>query len=576
VRSLLGIRVRCLLPFIASLVLAACGPALEPASLVLRHGKVVTVDAAKPLAQALAVRGDRIVAVGTNEEIAPYVSPTTEVIDLAGRLAIPGFIEGHGHFLGLGDAKLQLDLTGARSWEEIVTMTAEAVKTTPPGELIRGRGWHQSKWDHPPTPRVEDLPVHDALSAVSPNNPVVLEHASGHAVIVNAKAMALAGITRRTPNPPGGEIVKDAVGNPIGLLRETAVGLLTPSSGGGGGPALASARADNESLARRQAALAAQDVTSKGITSFQDAGASLGAIRFYKKLVDEGALPIRLWVMTSDDNAAIAAHPGDYRLDGYGDHRLTVRAIKRVFDGALGSHSAWLIEPYADLPSTRGLNTLPIDELRETARVAIEQGFQLCVHAIGDRANREALNVFEEAIKAHPDKKDLRWRVEHAQHLTAADIPRFGALGIIASMQGRHAPSDAVFVLERLGPARAEEGAYVWRKLLASGAVVINGTDAPIEDVNPLGSFYGSVTRKLKDGSTFYPDQRMTREEALRSYTLSAAYAAFEEQLKGSLTPGKLADITVLSKDIMTVPEDDIPSARVVYTIVGGKVVFAQ
>jgi predicted amidohydrolase YtcJ len=253
---------------------------------------------------------------------------------------------------------------------------------------------------------------------------------------------------------------------------------------------------------------------------------------------------------------------------------LTVRAIKRGIDGALGPHGAWLLEPYEDLPESAGLNTSSIESIEETARLAMEHGFQLCTHAIGDRANQETLNIYERAFQTDPDRTDLRWRIEHAQHLHPTDVPRFAELGVIASMEGIHATSDAPYVLARLGSQRAEDGAYVWQSLLQSGAVVTNGTDAPVEDVDPIDSFYATVSRRLKDGSVFFPEQRMSRLEALRSYTLSGAYAAFEEDIKGSLTPGKLADITVLSKDIMTIPEDEIPSAEVVYTIVGGIVMY--
>jgi len=261
-----------------------------------------------------------------------------------------------------------------------------------------------------------------------------------------------------------------------------------------------------------------------------------------------------------------------YKMIDYGNGHLTVRAIKRSIDGALGSRGAWLLEPYADKPDSAGLNTTSVEDIRATARLAMQHGYQLCVHAIGDRANRETLNIFEEAFKANPEKKDLRWRVEHAQHLHPSDIPRFGALGVIASMEGIHCTSDAPYVLARLGPKRAEEGAYVWQKLLKSGAVVTNGTDAPVEDVDPIASYYATVSRKLKDGSVFYPDQRMSRMEALKSYTINGAFAAFEDGSKGSLKPGKYADVVVLSKDIMTIPEDEIPTAQVVYTVVGGKV----
>jgi predicted amidohydrolase YtcJ len=258
------------------------------------------------------------------------------------------------------------------------------------------------------------------------------------------------------------------------------------------------------------------------------------------------------------------------------DDYLTVRAIKRQIDGALGSRGAWLLEPYTDLPGSSGLNTEDPGDIERTAEIAIAGGYQLCVHAIGDRANREVLNLYERVFRRHPDKKNLRWRIEHAQHLSAADIPRFSQLGVIASMQGVHCTSDAPYVLARLGPKRAAEGAYVWQKLLHAGAVVTNGTDAPVEDVNPIASFYAAVSRRLRDGSVFYAAERLSRLEALRSYTISNAYAAFEEDQKGSLEPGKLADVTVLSKDILTIPEPAIPSAEVLYTIVGGRVAYQK
>jgi len=562
------------LPSLA-LVLVACErkPTVEPATLVLNQGKIATVDEQKPEAQALAARGDTIVAVGTNEEIAAYVGPQTRVVDLAGRLAIPGFIEGHGHFTGVGEARIVLNLMSVKNWDEVVAMVKEAAAKAGPGVWIRGRGWHQEKWDKRPEPAVEGFPTHHSLSAVSPDNPVVLGHSSGHASFANAKAMELAGVTRRTRNPPGGEILKDAKGEPTGLFRETADGLLDA--------AYDKAREgmkpeEREAEIRRQVQLAVEEAVSKGVTSFQDAGSSFETIDVFKKVAAEGNLALRLWVMIRDSNERMAQKLASYRLvDGYGKH-LTIRAIKHTLDGALGSRGAWLLEPYSDMRSSTGLETTPVATVEETAGLALANGYQLCVHAIGDRANREALNIFEAAFQAHPDKKDLRWRIEHAQHLHPADIPRFGKLGVIASMQGIHCTSDAVFVPARLGAKRSEEGAYVWQKLMKSGAIVSNGTDAPVEDVDPIVSYYATVTRRLKDGSTFYPDQRMSRQEALRSYTRNAAYAAFEEGSKGSLGVGKLADVTVLSKDILTVPDEEIRSARVDYTIVGGKVVYEK
>jgi predicted amidohydrolase YtcJ len=400
---------------------------------------------------------------------------------------------------------------------------------------------------------------------------VLLTHASGHATFVNAKAMELSNITRITENPLGGDVLKDASGNPTGLLRERASGLV--KRGAGEPPA---SPADRAARARRILELASAEVLRKGITSFQDAGSSFADIDLMKTMVDEKKIGVRLWVMIRQDNRALAANLAKYRMVDYGGGFLTVRGIKHSIDGALGPRGAWLLEPYADSPESTGLNTTPVNTITETAKLALQHDYQLCVHAIGDRANRETLDIFEKAFSENPSKKGLRWRVEHAQHISAADIPRFGRMGVIASMQGVHCTSDAPYVLARLGERRAEEGAYVWQKLMKSGAVVSNGTDAPVEDVDPIASYYATVSRKLSDGRVFFPDQRMSRLEALKSYTLNAAYAAFEETSKGSLKPGKLADMVVLSKDILTVPEDQIPTAEVRYTIVGGKVAYKR
>jgi predicted amidohydrolase YtcJ len=480
-------------------------------------------------------------------------------------LAIPGLIESHGHFLGVGDANMQLNLMDVANWDEVVSMVEAVTGDASAGELIRGRGWHQEKWDVTPEPNVDGLPTHHSLSAASPSNPVVLRHASGHASFANARAMQMSGITRTTPDPPGGQIVRDASGEPIGAFRETAQRLLGPAT-----------RDAVQPDPRRLAELAVEEVLSKGITSFQDAGSDLSTVDMLKEMADDGTLGVRMWVMLRASNERLAEELPNYRIINYGDHRLTVRAIKRSIDGALGPHGAWLLEPYEDLPSSSGLNTSSVASVEETARLAAEHDFQLCVHAIGDRANRETLDIFEAAYVANPAKADMRWRVEHTQHLHPDDIPRFGQLGVIASMEGIHCTSDAPYVLERLGQKRAEEGAYVWQKLMQSGAVVTNGTDAPVEDVDPIASFYATVSRRLKDGTVFFPDQRMSRMEALQSYTINGAYAAFEEDIKGSLTPGKLADVTILSKDIMTIPEDEILTTEVVYTIVGGKVMYSR
>jgi len=542
----------------------------DTADLVLLNGKIVTVDEKDSEVQALAVKDDKIIALGTDEEIRKRVGSGTKVIDLEGRLAIPGFEEGHGHFMGIGNSKLILDLTKPKNWDEIVAMVADAAKKAKPGEAIYGRGWHQDKWDKTPEPNVEGLPVNDSLSEASPDNPVILTHASGHGSFVNKKTLELAGIDSNTKDPPGGQILRDSSGRATGFLRETAQGLV--------------GRVDSQSLSDKErderqvkmAELAAEECLSKGITTFQDAGSGFGTIDLFKKLVDEGKMPLRLWVMVREPNDELAENLAKYRMIGYGDNRLTVRAIKVSIDGALGSRGAWLLEPYSDAPNLSGLNTVPIESVKKTAELAVANDYQLCIHAIGDRANREVLDVYEAAFKSHPDKKDLRWRIEHAQHLNPAEIPRFGQLGVIASMQAVHCTSDGTWVPDRLGDKRSEEGAYVWQKLMKSGALVTNGTDAPVEDVSPIASYYSAISRKLKDGSVFYPDQKMSRIEALRSYTINVAKSGFEEKIKGSLEVGKLADIVILSKDILTVPEDEVPTTEVLYTIVGGKVAYEK
>jgi hypothetical protein len=546
----------------------------EKADLVLKNGKIVTVDASKPEAQALAVVGDKIKAIGTNNEIEAYVGPATKVIDLEGRLAVPGFIEGHGHFMGLGNARMILDLTKARNWDQIVAMVAEAAKKAKPGAWIFGRGWHQEKWDKPAREMVEGVPTHNELSKVSPNNPVYLTHASGHASFANALAMKLAGIGPETPNPPGGEFVRDRRGQPTGMLREKAQGAVREAIA-----KYQAQRSPNEIKAEQleQVRLAGQTALANGVTTFHDAGSSFRTIDLFKQLADEGKLPLRLYAMVrGESNDVMAQKLPAYRLIGYGNGFLTVRSIKRQIDGALGAHGAWLLEPYTDMPESAGLVLEPVADITRTAEVAIEHGFQVNTHAIGDRGNRETLNIYEKVFRAHSEKKDLRWRIEHAQHLHPDDIPRFAALGVIASMQGVHCTSDGPWVPKRLGDKRAKEGAYVWRKLWDSGAVVTNGTDVPVEDISPIQSFYATVTRRTPDGSVFYPEERLTREEALKSYTLNNAYAAFEENIKGSLTPGKWADIVVLSRDIMTIPDDQIPGTEVLYTIVGGKVAYQR
>lgn len=543
-------------------VAAGCDSATsEVADLVLINGNIVTVDDAGTVVEAIASREGRIVGVGSSEEMLDFAGDGTRVIDLNGQTAVPGLIEGHAHYMRLGQTQLELDLTEAVSWAEVVSIVEAAVVDAEPGQLIVGGGWHQEKWTPRPSPNVDGMPYHDALSAVSPDNPVILSHASGHATFANARAMEISGIDATTPDPEGGEILRAPDGSPTGAFRETASGLLRPARAGATAP-------DPE----RVALLAQEEAFRNGITSFHDAGGPFSNVDLWKGMIDDGSLKIRIYSMIRGTPEHLAENLAAYRTIGYGD-RLTVRSIKVSIDGALGSHGAWLLQPYDDLPSSAGLNTAPLEDVRETARLAMEHDYQFNVHAIGDRGNRETLDIFEAAYEeAGPG--DYRWRIEHAQHLHPDDIPRFAEIGVIASMQGVHATSDAPWVEPKLGEQRSREGAYVWQKLMQSGATIMNGTDAPVENVSPIASYYSSVSRMPSTGEVFFPDQRMSRMEALRSYTINAAYGAFEEAIKGSLEVGKFADITVLSQDILTVDEARIPDTEVVYTIVGGEVVY--
>jgi len=546
--------------------LAAGGCRQEPADLVVMGGTIVTMDRFKPTAQALAARGDTIVAVGSEDEVSPLIGPETKVLDLAGAVAVPGLIDAHGHFLSLGKTEMQLDLREAADWPAIVAMVAEAAAAARPGKWIFGRGWHQEKWTAPPDPAVAGLPLHAELSLVSPDSPVLLTHASGHMAIVNARAMELAGITAESPDPEGGQILRDATGLPTGVLLETAADAVS---------ALAEREPSADEL-RRMAELAAAECLANGITSFQDAGASFAEVELLRALAEAGELPVRLWVMLSEGNDVLAERLPGYHVEDAGGGYLTVGGIKRYADGALGSRGAWLLEPYSDQPESSGLNIVSPEELAVAARLAAEHRLQLCTHAIGDRANRVTLDVYEEMLIRLADGDRRRWRIEHAQHLHPADVGRFGELGVVAAMQPVHCTSDGPWVPLRLGEQRAREGAYVWRALLDQGAVIASGTDTPVEDVDPIANFYAAVTRRMADGTAFYPTQRMSREEVLRSMTLDAAFAAFEEDRKGSLEVGKLADITVLSQDLRVVDEDEIPATQVLATVVGGVVRYTS
>ena len=522
------------------------------------NARIHTMDPAAPIVEAMCVVDGRIAAT----------CPGATEVDLGGQTVIPGFIEGHGHLMSAGFAQLNLDLTQVASYDELIEKVAAAADQAEPGEWIEGRGWHQSKWTPQPRKMVKGFQVHDRMSAVSPDNPVYLGHASGHAAFVNAKAMEIAGIDENTTFTGDGEIIRDEEGNATGVLNELAQNLVRK-------------HVPKPSLSQRERALtlALESLAMHGVTSFQDAGSGDDTIELLRSFMDRGQLTARVWVMLagSDKNLLERWFRRGPAINE-GDDRLTVRAIKLVADGALGSRGAWLIKPYSDRRGHVGLPTMSLEDMRDISHLAYQHGFQIGTHAIGDRANREILDIYSDLFDGVD--RGVRFRVEHAQHIDPEDIPMFGKLGVIASVQGIHMSSDRPWAIDRLGAKRIREGAYVWRKLLDTGAILANGTDVPVEPVSPFASFYSLVSRQTLKGTPpggYEPSQKLTREEALRSYTIDAAYAAFEEDIKGSITPGKWADFVVLDRDIMdssAVPDAAILDTQVLMTVVGGEVVY--
>jgi len=540
------------------------------ADLIIYNGTIYTVSDISE-ADAVAVSGDRISFVGSEVEVMKWKGENTKVIDLAGKTMIPGMIESHGHLMGLGYNELNLDLMQVKSYEEMVEKVKEAVDQAEPGEWILGRGWHQDKWDSIPSDAVKGFQRHDLLSDVSPDNPVYLRHASGHAGMANAKAMEVAGVNQLSKDQQeieveGGEVFRDELGNPTGIFNETAqrlIGKHIPQT--------------TEEKDRKALDLAIKACYRNGITSFHDAGQGRKYIELFKKYKESKMLNLRVYVMLSGRDPELV---DEYLESGMVidsvDHMLTIRSIKLNCDGALGSRGAWLLEEYSDMPGVHGHETLPMETVTRVSDKALAKGFQVCAHAIGDRANREILDRYEAAFEKNPTE-DHRFRIEHAQHLHPDDIPRFVELSVIPAMQAVHLSSDRPWAIDRLGKERIENGAYMWQALLQSGAKVINGTDVPVEPINPLASFYASVSRKTLKGTPeggYEPGQRMTRDQALRSYTLDAAYGEFAEDQKGSIEVGKLADFTILSKDIMTIDDSEILNTEIEMTVLGGEVVY--
>jgi predicted amidohydrolase YtcJ len=522
------------------------------------------MDPQQPQVSAVAISNGRFSFVGERDAALALRGRDTRVIDLANATAYPGLIDAHVHVAGIGSAQRSVDLTGASSFNELVDRVAARASTLRAGEVVQGRGWHQSKWLNPPAGHVEGFPTHHALSEAVPNHPVVLEHANGHSALVNQRAMEQLGINADTIAPEGGAIVM-LDGQPTGLLHETAIDLAAPL------------QTYDLQTAEELVELAQQHLLSEGITTAHDAGALQVDLEAQWAMARRGDLDVRLYSMVyASDEGALTEWLARGPMINAGDSKLTVRSIKVQADGALGSRTAWLHAPYTDAPNTSGVLTYDLDALSALIRDSREGDWQINVHAIGDRANSEVLGVFAPFTAK---SSNHRFRIEHAQHLRLGDGPLFAEQGVIASMQPIHLSSDRPWAIGRLGKLRIEEGAYIWRDLLNAGVVVASGTDAPVEPVDPIANFYAAVTRKTLQGvpeTGFEPAQKLTRMEALYAMTLAAAYAAFEEQDKGSIEVGKLADLTVLNQDLITVPEAEILNTDVLLTIVGGEVAYQR
>src|SRR5881394_1184328 len=530
-----------------------------PADLVVLNARVYTADVNRPVAEAFAVRAGRIAFVGSSRGALALVGPHTERLDLAGRTVIPGMVDAHAHLLGLGQALRTVSLVGTRSYDEVIARVVDRAKTARPGEWIRGRGWDQNDWAD------TRFPTHQALSRAVPNNPVYLTRVDGHAALVNAKALELAQVTRATLDPTGGRFIRDSAGNPTGVLVDGAQGVV-------GRVIPAASRVE----LREQTLAAIAEANRSGLTGIHDAGVDAEGISVYEDLAREGHYSLRNYVMIRGDDSTLETFlkrgPQLALFD-----RLWIRSIKLWADGALGSRGAALLEPYADDPGNTGLITTSAERIKSVAVQALKAGFQLNVHAIGDRANRMVLDQFEAAFKQVP-VADHRFRIEHAQILRYQDIPRFAELDVIPSMQGSHQTSDMYWVPNRLGWARSQ-GAYPWRSLLNTGVVIPNGSDFPVEAVNPLISFHSFFTRQDADNfppGGWFPEQRTTRQEALWSITLWPAYAAFMENESGTLTAGKYADFVVLDQDIMTVAPEEVLKTNVMLTVLGGRVIYRR
>lgn len=550
---------------VLSLGLAPVYQKTEAADAVFKNGNVYTVNEKQPRAEAIAVKGGKIIFVGSNKDAARYEGSSTRVIDLNGNTVVPGMTDAHYHLSGVGAREMNLNLEGITSLEDFLAKVKQRVSQAKPGQWVTGRGWIETFWKPPVFPTRWDL------DKIAPDNPVFLTRADGHASVANSAALKSAAITKDTPNPFGGEIVKDkSTGEPMGMLLDSAQGLV-------GRKIPAETRADEE----QAILLGVKRSIELGWCQIQDAGGSYNDVNLMRKLYGEGKIKLRIYKAVHGPGPASAKLLADGASIGESDNRFTFRTIKVVFDGALGSRGAWLLESYSDNNST-GFPTVKEDALLPMLIEALRKGIQVETHAIGDRANRTILDLYEKAFKAVPEGerkiREPRWRIEHAQVVNPVDIPRFAKLGVIPSMQPSHAIGDLHFAPARLGLKRLE-GAYAWQSFIKNGSIIAGGSDAPVERGEPMIEFYAAVARKDQRGFAgegWHTEQAMSREQALKMFTIWAAYAAFEEKVKGSIEPGKLADLTVLSADIMKIAEPEILKTQCVMTVIGGEVVFQK
>jgi predicted amidohydrolase YtcJ len=540
-------------------------PKVETADTVFKNGNIYTVNERQPHAEAIAIKAGRVIFVGSNADAKKYEGKQTRVVDLQGHMVVPGLTDSHNHLIGVGLREMTLNLEGTTSLEDFLTKVKARVERAKPGEWITGRGWIETFWKPPVFPTRQDL------DRVAPDNPLYLVRADGHGAVANSAALKSAGIDRNTPNPFGGEISKDKAGEPTGMLLDNAKGLVTKHI-----PSTTDADIEQAVL------LGVKRETELGWCQVQDAGGSYEEVALYRKLYEAGKIKLRIYKAVYGPTKDSQRLLGEGASVGAYDNRLTVRTIKIVLDGALGSRGAALLEPYSDKPDTSGFLTQKEEELLPMLEEALRQGIQVETHAIGDRANRTILNLYEKAMAAVPPEqrkiREPRWRVEHAQIVNPVDIPRFAKLGVIPSMQPSHAIGDLHFAPSRLGIKRLE-GAYAWQSFIKSGAIVPGGSDAPVERGEPMIEFYAAVARRDQKGFSgegWHPEQAVSREQALKMFTLWPAMAAFEEKLKGSIEVGKLADLTVLSADIMKIPEMEILKTQCLMTVIGGEIVYQR